>query len=238
MLTKLERNRIIHRESLTTAEKKNLTFRLRKKLIELKQTFEDINNILNFFPHEELHAILDFEHLSKSLDVTESLFKIVDPLPVGWHEAGERRIFRVWGTKTPNAPAGKCLVVSSSYTATQEEIASHERLKDYLSKIRKHIDPCFPDSVCRDYEYTGACLTEIQQRPHQNPYSWSFDSHADEIGISENGVILRESMLIDIKQLPQIRVKPRGLSECLELPPILEEKKVLKTGKAEEDKPK
>ena len=58
MLTKLERDRILHREDLTVPERKNLNFRIRKKLIELKQNLEDINLILTYLSQEELQEML------------------------------------------------------------------------------------------------------------------------------------------------------------------------------------
>ncbi|OPY50755.1 MAG: hypothetical protein A4E48_01753 [Methanosaeta sp. PtaU1.Bin060] len=228
MLTELERERILHRETLTVPERKNLNFRLRKKLIELKQNLEDINLILNFFPQEELHEVIDFEHLSKSLDVTEALLQITDPWPVGAHENGTDSAFRVWGVVIPTSAPGKCTIDSVSRTAMKEEIDLHKRLLDHFTKIRFYVDPCIPDPVCRDVEYNKAQMDKLMQmrQTAQNPFHLSFNGYNDETGVNESGRILRDPTTIDIKQLQWMRWKPEGLKECLEEPPLFKEKKI------------
>lgn len=226
MLTELERNRVLHREDLTVPERKNLNFRLRKKLIELKQNLEDISLILNFFHHEELHEVIDFDHLSRSLDVTESLLQIIDPWPVGWHEEGEQRAFRVWGSVIPVSEPGKCTIDSASRTATEEEINLHRRLKDHLNRVRFYVDPCIPDPVCRNPAYIKAQMDKLMQikQTAQKSFSFNMSAYTDETGVNETGWVLREPTMIDIDQLQWMRWKPRGLKECMELPPLLEPK--------------
>ena len=228
MLTELERDRILHREELTVPEKKNLNFRLRKKLIGLKQTLEDIRLILTYLPQDELREELDFGHLRKSLDVTDSLIEIIDPWPVGEHEDEEPRAFRVHGMAIPDSKPGKCTIKSISRTASLDEINLHKHLKDHLDKLLLCVDPCTPDPVCRDVEFYQLQMNEMLnlQKVSRGVIQASFDGYTDEIGLDNDGWVVREPTSIDIDRLPQIRWKPRGLKECMKLPEILAPKEI------------
>lgn len=87
------------------------------------------------------------------------------------------------------------------------------------------MDPCIPDSVCRNPEYGRLQMDKLRQTT-QRPFNMSFNAYLDETGVSESGWVLREPTMIDIGQLQWMRWKPRGLKECMEQPPLLEEKKI------------
>ncbi|WP_334102527.1 hypothetical protein [Methanothrix soehngenii] len=224
MLTDLERKRILHRDELTVAERKNLNFRLRKKLVELKGNLNDINLILDFFPHEELHEMLGSEHLIESLEVTELLLRIIDHWPIGVSEDENGVMaFRVFGNAIPSAVPGKCAIFSISYTPTQEEIDLDHRLTDHFNRIRCYIDPCTPDPVCRDPDYIGHVGEKVFKIRKEigAPFSVHNNAYLDEAGVSETGWVINNPSMVDVNQLHWMRWRPIGLKECIEQPPLL-----------------
>ena len=54
----------------------------------------------------------------------------------------------------------------------------------------------------------------------------SENAYLDETEVSEYGWVVRKPSMVDINQLKWMRWKPRGLKSCMELPPLLGEKKI------------
>jgi hypothetical protein len=216
MLTKLERERILHREDLTVPERKNLNFRIRKKLIELKQNLEDINLILTYLPQEELQEILAYDHLYKALDITDSLARIIDPWPVGEHENSGQYAFKTYGTAFPDCEPGKCGIQTVSRLALEEDEKMYQRLKDHLTRLQHCIDTCVPDPICRDPRYAK----ELYEKLVLTTTNAEFSNYLDEYLVEGSSWIHHKPSVVDIEQLGRMRWKPRGLKECTE-PSIL-----------------
>ena len=212
MLTKLERDRILHREDLTVPERKNLNFRIRKKLIELKQNLEDINLILTYLPQEELHEILAYDYLHKALDITDSLARIIDPWPVGEHETGGLYAFKTYGNMFPDCEPGKCGIQTVSRLALEDDKEMYQRLKDHSMRLQHCIDACVPDPVCRDPQYAKTLYEKLVSITTNSEFS----NYLDDYLVEGSSWIHRKPSVVDIEQLSKTRWKPRGLKECIE----------------------
>jgi len=225
MLADLERTYLKDKDSLDDKQKKNINHRIKNKLKLINDVLDDVKLILENYPEELVKEHISNNTVSSAAAVLERVLQILDPWAIGYDEEKVPRAFRVWGSAIPACAPGKCTIDSASYTASEEEINLHERLKEHLNKIRLNVDPCIPDPVCRDPEYSRAQMDRLRQTT-QRPFSMSFNAYLDETGVSESGWVLREPIMIDIGQLQWMRWKPRGLKECMRLPPLLKEKKI------------
>jgi hypothetical protein len=225
MLADLERTYLKDKDSLDDKQKKNLNHRIKNKLKLIDETLNDVRLILENYPEELVKEHITNNTVYSAAAALERVLQILDPWSVGEHEEGELRAFRVWGSIIPTCPPGKCTIDSASRTASKEEINLHERLKEHFNMVRLYIDPCIPDPVCRDPEYSREQMDRLRQTT-QRPFSMSFNAYLDETGVSESGWVLRAPTMLDIDQLQWMRWHPRGLKKCMELPPLLATKKI------------
>lgn len=233
MLTDLERTYLEHRDSLEDdRQKKNLNHRIKNKLNLINGNLNDVKLILENYPEELVKEHISNNTIYAIAATLERALQILDPWPIGKHEDGGVRAFRVWGSATPTSKSDECAIHSISRGVTEEEIVFHERLEEHFEKIRFYVDPCVPDPVCRDPGYiriqsdnTFQTAKDIQKITG-NPQSISLDAYIDETGVNNEGWVLRSPTFIKIEQLQKMRWKPRGLVACKELPPVLREKKI------------
>jgi hypothetical protein len=225
MLADLERTYLKDRDGLDDKQKKNLNHRIKNKLKLIDETLNDIRLILENYPEELVKPHVSNITVYSAASTLERVLQILDPWAIGEHEEGESRAFRVWGSAVPVCVPGKCTIDSASRTASNEEIKFHKYLNEYLNRIRLYVDPCIPDPVCRDPEYSKLQMDKLRQTTLR-PFNASFNAYFDETGINESGWVLRDPVQIDKGQLQWMRWKPRGLKECMRLPPLLKEKKI------------
>jgi len=82
ILTETERERLINYDSIAVIERKNLNFRLKKKLSIIKDALEDIYLMLNSLPEDTTKDYIDTETAMRSLKATERIFKLLDLFPI------------------------------------------------------------------------------------------------------------------------------------------------------------
>jgi hypothetical protein len=243
LLSKSEREMLTQPEKMSPRQKRNLNYQIKMKAAQIKQALQEIRLLIEYVAEDLLKESVSSEMLIDSIQISEKILKVLDPWAVGEPEKGELKAFRVWGSVIPACAPGKCTIDSASYTASDEEIHLHKRLKEHFNKIRFYVDPCIPDPVCRDPEYSRTQMDRLSQlvrriaetsrpidaslnRDVDKIIDVSFSAYLDETGVNESGWVLRAPTTIDIDQLQWMRWKPRGLKGCTEQPPLLEEKKL------------
>jgi hypothetical protein len=232
MLTTLERDYLETGKTEDTSQKKNLNHRIKNKLPQIDEELTDVKLILDNYSEELVKNTLSKETLSIAMSILERALEILDPWPVGEHEEGEARAFRIWGSEIPANEPGDCTIQSISRSSIEEEIVFHKRLEEHFEKIRFFVDPCIPDPICRDPEYIGTQEEKTFQFAKDitnktgKPLSVSLDAYIDDIGINSKRWVIRAPVAIQKETLKAMRWKPRGLKECMKLPPLLKEKKI------------
>ena len=222
MLSKSELKNIPEYGNLGPRDKKNLNYRIKDKIGNIKNVLAEINLLLTL-PDDFIKEHIDRDALIEGLKVTERILQILDPWAIGEHEDGGKMAFRVWGSVIPASKPGECTIDSASYTATKEEIDLHEQLKCHINKVRFYVDPCIPDPICRDPEYSRNLMNRFMQITAIN-----FSSYFDIVGVTEDRWQKIAPVQIDKDQLKWMRWKPRGLKECMKIeqPPLLKEKRL------------
>jgi hypothetical protein len=237
LLTQEQRKRLIMRnekkESELEAYKKRHNDQVvLKKFGNYIESASDMLLILKHMPPDKIAKKLTSDKIPAMLNLIESLLAQIDPWPIGVHEDENGVMaFRVFGNSIPKSPdsaPGRCAIFSISRTATKEEIELDRHLTEHYNKIRCYIDPCAPDPVCRDPEYIGAQAEKILRirKESERPFAVSENAYLDETGVNEDGWVIKKPSMIDINQLHWMRWKPLGLKECMEQPPLLEERKI------------
>lgn len=237
LLTVEQRKRLISREEKKESEieaykKRHNDQVVLKKFGNYIESAPDMLLILKHMPPEKIAKKLSPDKIPAMIDLIEDLLAQIDPWPIGVGEDENGVMaFRVFGNSIPKSPdsePGKCAIYSISRTATREEIELDHRLTNHFSTIRRYVDPCVPDPVCRNPEYIGMWGEKIFRirKESGKPFSVSENAYQDETGVNEGGWILRKPSMVDINQLQWMRWKPTGLLACMELPPLLKEKKI------------
>jgi hypothetical protein len=236
MLTDLERTYLRNRDTLEDdKQKKNLNHRVKTKLKLIDETLSDLRLIFEKYPEELIREYISNNTVNSATFTLERILQILDPWPIGEHEEGEVRAFRSWGSVIPACKPGECTIHSISRSTTEEEIVFHKRLEEHFEKIRFYVDPCIPDPVCRDPEYIriqdekAFQLAKDITNKTGKPLSVSMEAYIDDVGTDKEGWVIRSPTLIKIEQLQKMRWKPRGLVTCMDLPPLLRERKTLTT---------
>jgi len=233
MLTDLERAYLKNRDNLEDdKQKKNLNHRIKNKLVLINEALSDVRLILENYPEDLIKEHISENTVYSATATLERILQIIDPWPIGKHEDGGVSAFRSWGSVIPASEPGECTINSISRGVTEEEIVLHNRLVEHFERTRFYVDPCIPDPVCRDPEYTRIqdekafkIARDITDRTG-NPLSVSLNAYTDETGINAEGWVLRAPIVIPIEKLKVMRWKPRGLKECMKQPPLLKEKRI------------
>jgi hypothetical protein len=237
LLTQEQRKRLITRDEKKESEleaykKRHNDQVVLKKFGNYIDSTPDMLLILKHMPPDKIAKKLGPDKITTMLALVEALLAQIDPWPIGVQEDGDGVMaFRVFGNSVPKNPdrePGKCAIFSISRTATQEEIELDHHITDHFNTIRRYIDPCIPDPVCRDPEYIGTLGEEIFRirRKLGGPFAVSENTYLDDTGVNEDGWVMRKHSMVDIDRLQWMRWKPDGLKECMETPPILAPKKI------------
>jgi hypothetical protein len=229
LLSKLEREILTNPEGLDARQKRNLNYRLKTRCSQIDQALQEIRLLIETVPEDSIKESVSNKTLNTLMAIFENILQVLDPWPIGVNE-DESGVMasKVFGNAIPSADPGKCTIDSISRTATQEEIEFDHRLTDHFNKIRQYVDPCTPDPICRNPEYVKTIHERILKTRNKfdGPFLLSESAYLDETGVSETGWVLRKPSMVDINQLQWMRWKPRELKECMEQPPLLEEKKI------------
>jgi len=231
LLSKLEREMLTNPKGLDARQKRNLNYRLKTKCAQIDQALQEIRLLIENVPDDSIKESVSNKTLNTLMVIFENILQMFDPWPIGVTENGEGVMAaRVFGNAIPSADPGKCAIFCVSRTATLEEVELDFHLTNHFNKIRRYVDPCVPDPVCRNPEYVGTLREKIFETADElgKPFLLSSSAYLDETGISEDGWVMRKPSMVDIDQLQWMRWKPRELKECIEQPPLLEEKKLLR----------
>jgi hypothetical protein len=223
MLADLERTYLKDKNSLGDRQKKNLNHRIKNKLKLIDETLGDVRLILENYPNELIKEHISNNTAYSAVATLERVLQILDPWAIGEHEDGEKRAFRVWGSVIPASKPGECTIDSASRKASDEEIKFHEFLKAHLDRLQRYVDPCIPDPVCRDPEYSRELMNRFMQSATR---PFSFSSYTDVAGVTEDRWLNYDPVQIAKDQLQWMRWKPRDLKECIKQPPLLKEKRL------------
>jgi hypothetical protein len=147
VLTEIERDRLIKYESIDVIERKNLNFRLKKKLSIIKEAIEDINLLLTTLPEDTTKNYIDTETALYSIHVTEKILQLRAPWPVVEHDGFDPRAYMTKGQRIKDQP-GECIIVSMAWSATDEEVAINRKLKEHIAFLQYFIDPYLINPVC------------------------------------------------------------------------------------------
>ena len=212
---------------LNAKQKGDFYYRMSKILKDELEGLKDLAFLLDELPDSYMRKIDFRDVVIAAMKLTEELVQRIDPWPVGEHVDGEMRAFRVFGNSIPTSPQqepGKCTLESFSYTASQEEIDLHQRLKFHLNKIMLYVDPCTPNPMCYNPGQVGDLMASLrikmQEEIKKRPFSMTMTNHmVDER--DPDGFPLPKFFMVDIDKLKEIRFRPPGLKGCMELRPLL-----------------
>lgn len=229
LLSKLELDMLRSPEKLNARQKRNLSYRLKARGSEIGQVLQELELLVNNVPEEALKEATSNETFLSLKAILEKLLQIRAPWPVGVDKNDNLQIFRVFGNAIPSADPGKCTIHSISREASYEEAELDFYLTEIYNNIRYYIDPCIPDPGCRtpntlreEAEHILKSLKELNR-----PFTLSQNAYLDETGVDERLWVMRTPSMVDITQLSWMRWKPRDLKECMELPPLFGEKKLI-----------
>jgi hypothetical protein len=243
----------IQEGKLNPKQKGDFYYRMSKILKEELEGLDDASRLLDELPESYLEKI-DFEKIAvfatgltekliekrspsqaipAMLDLIESILLQLDPWPIGEHEEGGSWAFKIYGNTASECPTiepGKCIIFSISRNASDDEIELHRRLKDHFNLVRRFVDPCIPDPVCRDPKYIEEQRNkalEITKEISKNLATFGVhcNTYLDEF-IGKNGWMEPKHSMVGIDELKSIRWMPRGLKGCMEQPPLLEPRKI------------
>lgn len=229
LLSKLELDMLRSPEKLNARQKRNLSYRLKTRGSEIGQALKEIELLVKNVPEEALKEAVSNETFLSLKAILEKLLQIRAPWPVGVDKHDNLQIFRVFGSSIPSADPGKCTIHSISRESTYDEAELDFYLTEIYNKIRYYIDPCIPNPVCRT---PNTLREEVEQilkslKELNRPFTLSQNAYFDETGVNERLWVMREPSMVDITQLSWMRWKPHDLKECMELPPLLGEKKII-----------
>lgn len=227
LLSKLELDMLKNPEKLNARQKRNVSYRLKNRGLEIGQAIQELELLVKVVPEEALKEVASNEVFLSLKAILEKLLLIKAPWPVGVDEKEDHaKIFRVFGNAIPSADPGKCSIFSISREATYEEIELDFYLTELYNKLQYYIDPCIPDSVCRTPETLREEGTRVLDSIQglDKSFTISQNAYLDETGVNEHLWVVRKHSMVDITQLSWMRWKPRDLKECLELPPLFKEK--------------
>jgi hypothetical protein len=229
LLSELEREVLTDPKKLSDRQKRNLKYRLKTRCVKIDQALQEIRLLLENCSEDSIKENVSNKTLDNLMAIFENLLQALDPWPIGVTEDGEGVMaYKVFGNAIPSADPGKCAIFSVSRTATIEEVELDFHLTNHFNKIRRYVDPCVPDPVCRNTEYVGTLRENIFKTANDlaKPFLLSSNTYFDETGISETGWVMRKPSMVDIDQLQWMRWKPRELEDCMEQPPLLAPKDI------------
>jgi hypothetical protein len=147
-LSDLERDRLKNYDNLNTIEKKNLNFRLRRKMSFINQTLADINRMLSTLPDDMLKEFIDISSAMYVQDTFDKVLQLLDPWPV--KTIDPENAFDAFAVKTIytiSEDPEKCNIVSLYRPALYSEIVLTNRLKKHCEEVEKYYDPHFTDPL-------------------------------------------------------------------------------------------
>jgi len=217
ILTETERDRLINYNSIDVIERKNLNFRLKKKLNIIKDALEDINIMLNSLPDDTTKDYIDTKTALYSLATTEKILQLCAPWPVAEHNRGGLWAFKTVAERIESKP-GKCYISTIAWNATDEEIAINQRLKKHIAALQHYTDPYLVDPICRNHGQLVPSDDEIVKAFRSGTRSVSESSNYNRSWKGKDGMVYTEPITVSEEELKFKRWNPKGLPRKYDVP--------------------
>lgn len=137
ILTEIERDRLAKYGEIGTVDKKNLNFRLKKKLSIINEALGDINLLLNNLPEDLTKDYIDTKTALSALEATERIMKLFDPLPIQRIAPSDKLIVRKENIIDFSDSFGMAVLI---YDPKPEEAGLWRAVQEHITFLQKIYD--------------------------------------------------------------------------------------------------